>query len=476
MSAARALPELSRLVMRRAARVGLVAVLLALLVGLLRIDEAIEEEVDAAMQLAEMSARLARLEPLDDAGVLSALRAQQQGGLRHLTLTIRDESGRALLAPDPPAVPEGLLDLLADLHRRWSEDEPVRSVSWTLPRPDGRLWMLTLQASPEGERREALADIGGVFLVLLGCIAGLLLVMRRNVRRSLAPLNDLLAAIDGIEHGRLAPVRALTAMPTRELDQIAAALRQLAGALDEAESRRRLLSQKMQTLQEDERARLARELHDEFGQHLTALRFDAAWLARQLADQPRLLEVVQGISRHCGEVQRDIRDLLVQLRPLGPVMDGHEERVAPQRLQELLEALVRGWQVLHDGREGRPARDFRLALHIDASAPALPRELALAVYRLSQEALTNAARHAQATRVALTVDIDAQAVCWSVEDDGLGLGDPAAAMQRGNGLGGMQERVWALGGQWRLASDGSPPGLRLQARLPLSRADVDPPS
>lgn len=476
MSTSGALPELSRLVMRRAARVGLVAVLLALLVGLLRIDEAIEEEVDAAMQLAEMSARLARLEPLDDAGVLSALRAQQQGGLRHLTLTIRDESGRALLAPDPPAAPEGPLDLLADLHRRWSEEAPVRSVSWTLPRPDGRLWMLTLQASPEGERREALADIGGVFLVLLGCIAGLLLVMRRNVRRSLAPLDDLLAAIDGIEHGRLAPVRALTAMPTRELDQIAAALRQLAGALDEAESRRRLLSQKMQTLQEDERARLARELHDEFGQHLTALRFDAAWLARQLADQPRLLEVVQGISRHCGEVQRDIRDLLVQLRPLGPVMDGREERVAPQRLQELLEALVRGWQVLHDGREGRPARDFRLALHIDTAAPALPRELALAVYRLSQEALTNAARHAQATRVALTVDIDAQAVCWSVEDDGVGLGDPAAAMQRGNGLGGMQERVWALGGQWRLASDGSPPGLRLQARLPLSRADVDPPS
>jgi two-component system sensor histidine kinase UhpB len=67
-------------------------------------------------------------------------------------------------------------------------------------------------------------------------------------------------------------------------------------------------------------------------------------------------------------------------------------------------------------------------------------------------------------------------VGWSVEDDGVGLGNPAAAMQRGNGLGGMQERVWALGGQWRLASDGSSPGLRLQARLPLSRADADPPS
>ena len=469
-------PDLSRLVMRRAARVGLVAVLLALVIGLLRIDEAIEEEVEAARHLAELSVRLLHIETLTDDGAIGALRAIQDGhALRHLALRIVDERGRVLLEPPAPRTAPGPVDLLAQWHRRWSPLLPPPSVGWQLRRPEGQTWTLSLQPTPDGERREAVADFLGIFLVLLACIAGLLLVMRWNVRRSLAPLGHLLAAIDGIEHGQRAEVRHLPEMPTRELASIAAALRHLAEALEGAESRRRLLSQKMQTLQEDERARLARELHDEFGQRLTALRFDAAWLARQLADQPRLLEVVQTISRHGAEVQRDIRDLLVQLRPLGPLADGASATLSPQRLQELLEPLVRSWQQApHDGLE---ATAFSLAIDIDAAAPALPRDLVLALYRLSQEALTNAARHAHARRVALTLRIGPDEVLWSVQDDGRGLGDAAAAMQRGNGLGGMQERVWALGGQWRIVEASPPaPGLHLQARLPLSPSGTADPA
>jgi len=464
----RARPDLSRLVMRRAARVGLMAVLLALVIGLLRIDDALEEEVEAAQHLAELSVQLLHLGTLSNKKAIDTLRTLQEGhALRHLALRIVDGRGRVLLAPPPERAMPGLLQALADGHRRWSPSPVPQSIGWSLPRPDGQAWSLSLQPTPEDERREAVADFLGLFLVLLACIAGLLLVMRWNVRRSLSPLGRLLAAIDGIEHGQHDEVLHLPEMPTRELASIAAALRHLAGALEEAEARRRLLSQKMQTLQEDERARLARELHDEFGQRLTALRFDAAWLARQLADQPRLLEVVQAISRHGAEVQRDIRDLLAQLRPLGPLADGASATLSPQRLQELLEPLVRSWQQApHDGLE---ATAFSLAIDIDAAAPALPRDLVLALYRLSQEALTNAARHARARQVALTLRIGPGEVLWSVQDDGRGLGDAAVAMQRGNGLGGMQERVWALGGQWQVVeASASAPGLHLQARLPLS--------
>jgi two-component system sensor histidine kinase UhpB len=109
-----------------------------------------------------------------------------------------------------------------------------------------------------------------------------------------------------------------------------------------------------------------------------------------------------------------------------------------------------------------------------AASTRIPRDLALAVYRISQEALTNAARHAHAGEVVLTLTLDMQTqpptLDWSVQDDGVGLPDPAGARQRGNGLGGMQERVWALGGTWRVepadpSSETTRPGLRLSARL-----------
>ena len=473
--------DLPRLVMQRAILVGLLAVGLALLVGLQRTQEAIDEEVEAAMSLAAVMAKLGTLSHVDDRSALESLRAMQaESPLRHLELTVRAVDGRLLLAP-PPSRASGLMDTLVRLHRDFLSEPETRSVSWQVLRPAGPAWTVSLHASSEGERHEALADLAGIFLIMLGCIAGLLLVMRWNMQRAFAPLADLLDAIGDIERQALVPVRRLPTMPIRELESIAMALRHLAGGLEQAEAQRRLLSQKVLTLQEDERTRLARELHDEFGQRLTALRFDAAWLTRQVADRPELLSVVQGMSARCGEVQRDIRQLLVQLRPFGPAGEGRDPGTLPlERLVSMLEALVRSWQETRTGT--------RCTLTLDLPTPAdtaeieLPRDLALTVYRISQEALTNAARHAQAQQVELTVRLMLSAgegareqnrgwLYWSVCDDGVGLGQPAtAALQRGNGLGGMQERVWAQAGQWRiLPGTADRPGLTLQAWLPLNQ-------
>ena len=85
-------------------------------------------------------------------------------------------------------------------------------------------------------------------------------------------------------------------MPIGELQAIATALRELANALEGAEQQRRVLSQQVLTLQEDERQRIARELHDEFGQRLTALRADAAWLARRIGQDPQAHAVVSAMA------------------------------------------------------------------------------------------------------------------------------------------------------------------------------------
>lgn len=504
--------DLPRLVMRRAFATALAGLLLAAALGLMRVNQNIAEEVDAAMSLASVMARLGSLDQVDDRSALASVRETlAEEGLRHLTLHIVDSHGRVILRPLPSPPDPPALGWLYELHRQTLSAPDGRRATWAVRRPDGGRWVVSLAATHESERVEALNDLAGALALLLACFGALLLAMAWNVRRAFAPLTALLAAIGRVEHQDYAAVRELPRMPIRELESIATALRELVQALDAAESERRLLSQQVLTLQEDERQHLARELHDEFGQRLTALRLDAAWLGRRLADQPELLGVVTGMAERCAEVQRDIRDLLVRLRPLGPVDDdeGNDDHRLPlARLVQLLEGLVAGWQAstrgdadaAPDGIEstrwrlrltqiGHPAMLGTLEMPLDpavAASTRIPRDLALAVYRISQEALTNAARHADAREVELSLTLVAQtqtqtqtpqqppALDWSVRDDGIGLPDAALARQRGNGLGGMQERVWALGGTWRVepstsnagtATATSRPGLRLSARL-----------
>lgn len=474
--------DLPRLVMQRALAVGLVTLLLGVVLGLWRAGHDIDNEVDAAMLLASMMARLGHLAQTDDVSALESLRAMQSGEeLRHLALHVRAGDGRSLLEPPAPEPENPVMEALFALHRRWLSEPDARQVSWQVPRPAGGPWTVALIASHESERREALTNLVGMLTLLLGTISGLLLVLRWNVQRAFQPLTGMLHAIAGIERQDAGAVQTLLPpMPIHELEVIAAALRHLSIALEQAESRRRLLSQKVLTLQEDERTRLARELHDEFGQRLTALRFDAAWLCRQLAQQPELLQVVQGMAAHCAQVQRDIRTLLLQLNPLGPGGEGATP-IPLARLLHLLEMLVQSWQPSSSSvtitllaQQRMNSIDSPLDPDL-AEQTHLPRDLALALYRLSQEALTNAARHAQAENVHLELAWErGVALHWSVRDDGIGIADPATAVQQGNGLGGMQERVWALGGEWHWGGPpdqrmpaSTRPGLCLHARLPL---------
>lgn len=470
--------ELPRVVMRGALAVALVGLLLALLLGLWRARDDMREETDAAVTVARAMALLAApdAEQRPREELLQAMRwLQTSENLRHLRLQLYDAEGRALLPQaqaEPPPIP---LAWLIALNQRVFPPPPEHVVDWPLPRPDGDAWRLQLRASPDSEQREALEQL----LELLGLLAlgsaVMLAVMHLHLRRAFRPLRPLLDAIARIERQELAPLRGLPPMPIRELDVIATALRHLSGALEQAEEARRSLARQVLTLQEDERSRLARELHDEFGQHLTALRVDAAWLQRRLAHMPELAAVVAGMSEQCARIQQEVRSLLTRLRPLGLGNANQQAGEEPAlRLRELLETLVQAWAE-------SPGQDTRYTLDYECAAASgeaestllLPRELMLTVYRISQEALTNVARHANARRARLGVRIGRDGerglLQWSVEDDGCGL--DTGAWQRGNGLAGVKERIWAAGGdlEWRATDDlrTARPGLRLDARLPF---------
>ena len=463
--------ELPRLVMRGALVVVVGALAIGLVLGLWRAHRDMGDELEGAIALAQVSALLINASATSDADLLRMLeRTESSSEFRHLQIRVSDSTGRALIESrdEPVATPLKLLIALSDA---LVAPPGSKSVSVSVPRPSGPPWTMQWIASHASEQREALTQLAEDMVELAVSAALLLLVMRWHIRRSFDQLTPLLSAIHRAERDDLDAMRELPRMRIRELEVIASALRRLAAALIKAESQRRVLSAQVLSLQEDERARIARDLHDELGQELTALSFDAAWLQRRTVNEPEIASVAAGVARHCGHIQKGIRSLLTRLRPMGVESDaeGSQHR-SVKRMRSLLEALVRSWAD-QPGRRTRFHFDFTTqGLDDDAS---LPLETMLTVYRISQEALTNVARHASAEDAWLRVRIERDdpeeegTITWTVRDNGIGL-DLDNPPLRGNGLAGLKERVWAAGGNLEIGplpdADCPQPGLQLHAQ------------
>jgi two-component system sensor histidine kinase UhpB len=208
----------------------------------------------------------------------------------------------------------------------------------------------------------------------------------------------------------------------------------------------RRLSAQLQQAQEDERQRLARELHDELGQVLTGVRIELAWLERRLPEEPVEL------ANHLDQAQALVRSALATVRRVATAL-------RPQILDDLGLQSAIDWLLQEIcGRAGIGGQlDFRLPCKL---AP----ELATTIYRACQEALTNIVRHSQASRASVRIYADGPDwVVTEVEDDGCGLQSPREGSL---GLVGIRERVQLQGGSLELIC---PPGngTRLLFRLPL---------
>jgi two-component system sensor histidine kinase UhpB len=457
--------ELPALVMRRALLVAALCLCIVLLLGVARARSDTLREMQGSLDLAIVNKVLAGLHESSPDEGLRQLRTLP--GLRHLRLELCDETGAVAAAL-------GDEDSSAWLTQKWQWlsatigiSQPTRQVAYAVPLRDGRLWTAVLTASPDSEILEAASNLTGLFLLMLACCGAMLAAMHWIVRRSLQPLRTLVDAIAGVERHELAAVKALPRMPIRELEAIAQALRHLAAAQERSELGRRVLAHRLMSLQEDERQRLARDLHDEFGQRLTALRVDASWLQRISTLPPQAQRVVEGMLEQVALIQNDVRRLLARLRPLGVTPSGVD--LGPQtlgRLRSMLVELGAGWSAA--GAERGPRVELQIDPRFDEQA--LGQDLALGLYRITQEALTNVMRHAGATRCRVEVAARSTGstgcvVEWRVTDDGCGLADFDAALRRGTGLAGLKDRIWALGGTLEAAPGIGGAGLALRAKF-----------
>jgi two-component system, NarL family, sensor histidine kinase UhpB len=323
----------------------------------------------------------------------------------------------------------------------------------------GKPGSLVITSHPGDEMAEIWDGIVTQLQVGSAIAVGLFLMTMMVVSRALAPIRSLSEAMANIEAGDY-DTRVNTVGPP-ELAAICGKLNHLAATLGEAVEEKRRLAESAVSLQDAERKEIARELHDEFGPYLFALRAHASSLART-ADMPEPDTVA--LRRHgaamleqVNALQQFNRRVLDRLRPVG---------LAELGLGEAIGALVRLW------RESHP--EVAIEAEISKSLGKTGETADLTIYRTVQEALTNVFRHAGATSVDVAIEPAQQhsslnrrkrrSVLVRVRDNGNGL-QPGHAS--GHGLTGMRERIAALGGT--LAVTSSETGLTVEAVVPTDQ-------
>ena len=271
-------------------------------------------------------------------------------------------------------------------------------------------------------------------------LVGLNLVL---LRRTFAPLERLTVLMRRID-----PMAPGQRLPEGEASPEVRALgRAFNDMLDRLERERLDSGARALAAMEGERLRIARELHDEVGQSLTALVLELGTLAQQAPAELRAqVEEVREVARATGE---DVREIAYGLRP--EALDDFGLRAALATL----------------GSSFAERTGLQLRSRLTHELPVLDRERELAIYRVAQESLTNVARHAWARSVEVALERSNGTLVLSVRDDGVGVDDEAVAIRGGGGSGirGMRERALLVGGRL-VVQRATPCGTEVRLSVP----------
>ena len=221
--------------------------------------------------------------------------------------------------------------------------------------------------------------------------------------------------------------------------------------LRESQVQLRALAARLVSVREEERTRIAREIHDELGQVLTGLKLDVTWLAKRLTKkQNDLLEKTESMRQLIDATVQQVRRISTGLRP--------------EILDEMGLVAAIGWQA----GEFQRRVGIRCRLRLPEDQISLDKERSTAVFRIFQEVLTNVARHARATSVHVELAISEDNLTLQVADDGIGVSADQIHSQDSLGLLGMRERAQLLGGDVRIHAAPSR-GTTVSVTLPTSR-------
>ncbi|EGF32970.1 two-component sensor histidine kinase-like protein [Oxalobacteraceae bacterium IMCC9480] len=411
----------------------LALLLVTLLINLMSLRKDVRAEVAASEQLVQALLSAGQIAPGLAPEVAAARLAAilDTSRLRHLSIRPAD----AVLPPARSSMSSRLATLLGIV--------PAGDTGQLVQLGSQRV---RIAPDPSSEMEERFGDTVRLSFTLLFFSGATLLVAWWAAHRALAPVRELEAGLQRLARGDADA--ALPRFALREFRRVAGAIDALAAALSQARDAQRQLSRRLIQVQEDERRTLARDLHDEMGQTLTAISVTATYLQRnaQQLEASQIIDCAQDLRRDVRTSGAQLRAMLMQLRPHG--LDG-------PGLTSALRELVSSWQQRESG--------IAFGLVLPAPLPLLADEAGVALYRVVQEALTNVVRHSAATQCTVTITVQDAQLLLQVDDDGDGL---APEVPRGGGLLGIAERLRMVGGSLRIVPN-APQGLRLQIHLPL---------
>lgn len=403
----------------------------------------VETEVGSALAIAEKTVRkvIQEIAHDDDPRLQLVRLVRVFDGNRHVKVTFvePEPDGQRISSFVAPVeeLPHWFYSLMAGV------PEVVRV---ELPGDLARFGSLELKADQRSEVAEVWQDFLlrlAILSVFCALVATLVYI---TVGRALAPLPTLSAAFERLGGGDY-DVRVAENGPT-ELVRLCAGFNEMADRLGHMETANQRLNDQLATVQEEERADLARDLHDEVSPFLFSVEVDASTIRQmsQAPDRNVVAERADAIRVAVAHMNKHVRSILGRLRPSVHLEFG---------LANAIETLVASWKL----------RDPNVTFNVDVAYLGGQKEDAV-IHGIVREAISNAFKHARPTRIDVAVTSEgAGDVRVVVRDDGGGLTPGSAA--GGFGLIAMRERVAALGGTLEIKNSETPAGVTVDVRLPI---------
>ena len=220
--------------------------------------------------------------------------------------------------------------------------------------------------------------------------------------------------------------------------------------LRESEDKLRRLAAHLISVREEERAHIAREIHDELGQVLTGIKMEVGWLAKRLKE-PALLEKTDSMSKLIDSTVQTVRMIATGLRP--------------EMLDDMGLIAAVGWQA----KDFQKRTGIRCRTKLPPEGTKLDLDVSTTAFRIFQEILTNVARHSRATRVDIDLTVTEELLKLEVADNGVGIPNSDLNGRKSLGLLGMQERALLFGGEVRIS--GTPGhGTSVSVQIPIPRS------
>lgn len=409
----------------------LVILLIGAVVVIHNARQNVQAEVQSTMDLAlhMLNAELTNFNSNDTQASVSSqtspFNLSNLSGVRHLRIAFYDDKERLIETNQLVGVNKQQQPPSWFMEQMNSALESVSEKTLPISINGQQMGKLVVSPEPGNEVSEAWKETKTMLYLIVLFFIAVNVLLYLAVTRSLKPIDTIIEALTDIETGQLD--RRLPVFKLPEMTNISHKFNLMATTLQSSINNNHRLTQQIIRLQEAERKRLAHELHDEIGQHLTAIHVDASVIktSPNLESARKSAEAIDDVVRRMMDI---VRTMLHQLRP-----DGLDELGFVVALQEL----VNNWQERH--------HNIDVEAHFEGEFKTIDETVQLTLYRVMQECLTNISRHSKARQVWVSLTEKDNIIQLEIADNGQGF-DVQQYSHR-FGLAGMKERVDSVQGE-----------------------------